>query len=157
MARISDHDRTKKQAQARELYIKDLSITFIAEAVQVKADTLKIWAKEGQWEDIKRANNITPSQIQNMILQCAETIKQGKVPAVSPDQLAKLASAFEKLSDKHKHLGYMIDAFTELRTHILQKAQAQDASKDKEKYLVMAQTLTPITDEIINTKFKEIQ
>ncbi|MBY0244946.1 MAG: hypothetical protein K2Q03_05775, partial [Sphingobacteriaceae bacterium] len=156
MARLGEQDKIKKQAQAREMYTRDFSITFISEVVGVKPETIRTWAKVGEWEDLKRANAITPSHIQNMILQCAEEIKEGRTPKISPDQLAKLASAYEKLSDKRKHLGYMIDAFSELRNHLLRKAQEASQKTDKQKMLSLAQEMSPLTDEIINLRFKEI-
>lgn len=156
MARMTTQEQEKKLQQAKELYISGFAIPFVADTVSVKSETLRKWIDTHQWDNLRRAKLITPSEIQNAILQTFAELKEGKDPKISADKISKLASAYEKLSDRQVAIGYMIDSFSELQKFILSKAQSALIKSKKEKYIHLAQEVQAVTEELLQQKFKAL-
>lgn len=156
MARLSDLEKAKKEQRAKELYITGkFSISFIADTVDIKAETLKDWAKKGNWDSLKTNTLISVKQIQQMILKCAEDIQNGNKPIVSPDQLSKLVAAYEKITDKDKYIASLYDAFSVLLDFIMSKAQEEKNMKKRDVIISFAQEVGNYTDDVISKLLKD--
>lgn len=151
MARLSDVDRNKKTNQAKDLYVKGFSLSFISETVSVKAETIKVWAKDGKWDRLKTSTTISADSIRQMLMKCAEDISKGDKPIASPDQLSKLVSAFEKLTDKDKRIASLYDAYSVLLDCIMLDAQNEKNEKKRQSLIDFAQKLLGFTDKVIKT------
>lgn len=155
MARLTDVERAKKLQQAKELYITGkFSLAFIAETVGIAIDTLKEWIKKNNWEALKTNTVFSVRQIQQMILKCAEDIQLGAKPIATPDQLAKLVSAYEKITDKDKMVASLLDAYGVLFDIIMAEAQAEK-NKKREELIAFAQKVTLYTDKVISKALQE--
>ena len=105
--RASNED---KKSVAKTLYITGTQQKVIAERLSVSAVTVNRWVKDGGWEAIRSARNISRPEIVNKLLvsiskvldQVIENKGDGEDDAFEGlgDKLSKLATAIEKLDKK---------------------------------------------------------
>ena len=149
MARFTKEETTQKKTYAKELYIKDFSIDTIAKIIGVAASTVRKWATNDDFEAAKQANSIALSEIRKTILQSFNELKEGKKPTIKPDEAAKFAAAFDKLSDKKKTLSYMYESYEILTDELIKDIENAKTKKDKDFALTILKIVREKTDIII--------
>lgn len=149
MARFTKEKRARKRAHAKSLYIKGIDIDTISDITEVAVSTLKKWAVMDDYEKAKQGQTIAISELRQTILDSFIALKNGETPLITPDQAAKYASAFEKLSDKKKVLSYMYEAFEMLTDELLKDIQKIKTKAGRKKSLEILKVLRAKTDIIL--------
>jgi hypothetical protein len=149
MSRYSNIEIERKKQQAKELYIKLFDIQTIAEIIQITPATVTRWAKDNDFETARKSKSISLSELRSAILDSFSELREGKKPKIKPDEAAKYASAFEKLSDKKKTLSYMYEAFEMLTDELSKEVQNASTKKDKETSLSVLKIVRTKTDAIL--------
>lgn len=157
MARLSNSEKEKRQQEARRLYISGINTETIARAVAVGRDTIARWVAEGKWEENRDAQALSIDEVNNLILKAILQIKEGKKPVTSPDQIAKLVAAFEKLNDKQKSLRYGMYAYNILTDRILTEVQGVKNKQQREIFFSFSRQIRSIMDGIIDSWFLDEQ
>lgn len=156
MARFSRNITENKKFHAKDLYVKGFEYSVIADILGVSEATVRKWGKELDYESARQASYIALSELRNTILQSFIDLKSGKVPKIKPDEAAKYASAFEKLSDKRKTLTYMYEAYEMLSAELMLDIQHAKNTADKEKALTTLKHVRTKTDAVINRLNSEV-
>jgi len=149
MARISKELSDSKKQHGRDLYVKGFLIEVISDIIGMAVTTVRKWAREGDWETAKQSNYIALGELRHTILESFIALKNGEVPKIKPDEAAKYASAFEKLSDKRKVLSYMHESYEMLTDELTSAVQNAKGKAAKEKALLVLKTTRATTDTII--------
>jgi hypothetical protein len=149
MARFTKEQQEQKKHYAKNLYIKGFDIETIADIIQVALSTVKRWYKDDNYEAARNSNFIALSELRNTILQSFMDLKEGKKPNIKPDEAAKYASAFEKLSDRKKVLTYMYESFEMLTEELAKDIQKARNAKDKEFALTILKRVRDKSDLIL--------
>jgi uncharacterized protein YjcR len=149
MARFTKEETAQKKTYAKELYIKDFSIDTIAEIIGVAASTVKRWAEDEDFETAKQSSFIAISELRKTILQSFMDLKEGRKPTIKPDEAAKYAAAFDKLSDRKKVLSYMYESFEILTDELIKDIENAKNKKDKDFALTILKRVREKTDIII--------
>ena len=102
--RMKNAERDKKQKDALGLYIRGWSLQSISEmeTIKVGLKTLTNWKKRYNWEEEKKLQNISPNEIKAMIRSNIAAIKSGKQMPYKPDDISKMAKAWESMDDNRK-------------------------------------------------------
>lgn len=153
--RLTKKESDKKKRQGKRMYINGFSINEIADVLEVHAETIKRWSKQDGWQEAKEIHSLSISELKQETLRSFAAMKAGETPKISPDQLAKLASTFEKLSDKKKNLAYMYDNFEQLSNAILKDALGESTKKKREAKLETAKYLRVVMDNVTSLAYKE--
>jgi len=151
MARLSKEVSEQKKQHGRDLYMKGFVVEVISEIIGMAATTVRKWAKEGNWELARQSNYIALGELRQTILESFIALKNGEVPTIKPDEAAKYASAFEKLSDKRKVLSFMHESYEMLTDELTKSVQNAKGKVAKEKALMVLK-ITRATSETIITK-----
>ena len=159
MAKFTKQLQRGKMLYAKDLFVKGFDYGTIADILGISDLTVRRWGQKEDFESAKRASFIALSELRNTVLESFAAVKEGKVPVLTPDQAAKYASAFEKLSDKRKTLTYMYEAFEMLSVELIRDLQ-EASDKDKEAALVilrkvrekMDKVLTSLTNSVVNNE-----
>jgi len=151
MAKYSTAQLNQKKLYGKDLFIKGFDIDTISDIISFSVSTIRKWAREDDWESAKKASFIALSEIRNIILQSFADLKDGKTPKIKPDEAAKYASAFEKLSDKRKTLTYMYEAFEMLTVEFMK--DIQNAKEDSVRFdaLELLRRVREKMDKVITT------
>lgn len=153
--RLTKKESDKKKRQGKRMFINGFSENEIADVLEVHLETIKRWSKKDGWEEAKDIHSLSISELKAETLRSFAALKNGETPKVSPDQLSKLSSTFEKLSDKKKNLAYMYDNFEELSNAILKDALSERAKKNREAKLETAKYIRGIMDDVVSKTYKE--
>lgn len=156
MARYTKEIQKQKILYAKDLYIKGYDIETIAEMLALSVTTLKAWAKKEDFESAKQSAFIGLSELRNTVLQSFVDLKDGKKPKIKPDEAAKYAAAFEKLSDKRKQLSYMYENFETLTAEFMQDIQNAKTKAEKEKALEILKIVRVKTDKVLTRTTSEV-
>lgn len=154
MARIPNNVLDKKKLNGKELYIKGLSIQSISDIVDISIATLNKWKVSYHWEDAKKLNNLSISELKDEILNTFNALKNGEKPNMSADDISKLASSFEKISDNKKQLAYMFEAFKMLSAE-LGEMVVKSKPKDRDFNLKALKHCRIAMDTLINKLYAE--
>jgi len=149
MARFTKEQAGQKKQHAKNLYTKGFDLETIAEIIDVALSTLRKWSKEQDYESARNSNFIALSELRNTILKSFIDLKDGKKPTIKPDEAAKYASAFEKLSDRKKILSYMYESFEVLTDELSKDIQKAKSKADKEFALTILKRVREKTDIIL--------
>ncbi len=149
MPRFTKSQTDQKKAHAKSLYTKGFDLETIADIIGVALSTLKKWSKDDDYESARNCNFIALSELRNTILKSFIDLKDGKKPTIKPDEAAKYASAFEKLSDRKKVLSYMYESFEMLTDELSKDIQTAKGAKDKEYALAILKRVREKTDTIL--------
>jgi len=149
MGRCSKEKSDKKRQQAKDMYVKMFGLETISDILDVSITTMKRWAKEEDFEQARKSSFISLHEIRNTILESFADLRDGKKPKIKPDEAAKYASAFEKLSDKKKMLSYMYSDFELLSDELIQDVQTGKTKKEKEFALQVLKIVRLKTDSIL--------
>lgn len=149
MARLSKEISDRKKQHARDLYVKGFILETIAEITGMALTTVNKWAKEGDWETARQSNYIALSELRQTILESFISLKKGEKPTIKPDEAAKYASAFEKLSDKRKVLSFMHESFEMLTDELTKAVENAKGKAQKETSLMVLKKVRTITDNIL--------
>lgn len=155
MAKNTKEINEKKREHAKTLYVKGFSLETIASIIDMSLFTVKKWAKADNFEAIRKSSALSLSEMQRCILDSFATLKEGGKPTIKPDEAAKYASAFEKLSDKKKSIPYFFEAYEALTDAMTQRIEDAKVAKDKEKYLAELKLVRQITTDILNNLINE--
>lgn len=149
---MSNTERDRKMADARGLFLRGYSFQSISEmeTILVGVKTLTKWAKEECWEEQKQLENISPNEIKAMILKNVAAIKSGKAMPFKPDDISKLASAWEKMDDAKKRAVFTMEAFDGFINFLLDKT-VKTKSKKRERALELLKEIRENQDEYLNT------
>ena len=149
MPKLSKNDAAKKRSQAKELFVKGLSLDTIADIIGISLVTLRRWAKDDDFDSARAVATLSVSQMRRTILDAFVDLQNGRQPKVNPDAASKLAAAFEKLSDRRKLLPYLFEAYELLTDHLALQVEAAHSRKDKEAALSLLKAVRTATDEVI--------
>lgn len=104
---MNKSDREKQKEFARILYMQGNPQTVISEKTGNTKATVNRWVKEGNWETLRGAANITRPELVNKLLKTVNdlldqviTTKDPSLQASLGDKLSKFASVIEKLDKK---------------------------------------------------------
>jgi uncharacterized protein YjcR len=156
VARYSKAETERKKQQAKEMYIKQFDIPTIAEIINISPATVQRWAKEDDFEAARKSKIISLSELRAAILDSFNECLQGNKPKIKPDEAAKYAAAFEKLSDKKKVLSYMYESFEMLTDNLTESVQNASSKKEKELALDILKIVRTKTDEILTRLTSEV-
>lgn len=150
--RMSNADRDKKQKDALGLFVRGYSLQSISEMENIKVGvpTLSRWAKDHNWEEQKELQNISPSEIKAMILKNVAAIKLGKEMPYKPDDISKLAAAWERMDDSKKRAVYSMESFDQFMDWFMDKC-ARSKAKKRETDLELLKIVRTLQDEYIAT------
>ena len=149
MARYSKAETDRKKQQAKEMYVKRFDIETIADIICIAVATVRRWAKEDDWETARKSTVVSLSQLRKTILDSFVDLQDGKTPKIKPDEAAKYASAFEKLSDRRKVLSYIYESYEMLTDELTKDIQKAVGKKDKEFALSVLKIMRAKTDKIV--------
>ncbi|MCB9245967.1 MAG: hypothetical protein H6606_06005 [Flavobacteriales bacterium] len=153
MARLTNTERDKKLAEGKALFIRGMSLQSISDIIGISVVALRAWRDEQNWEEAKKQLQISVGEMRQEILNTYNSLKKGETPKVSADDISKLSSAFEKLSDKQKNLGYMYDNYEVLTEHLAQKVISAKNKKEKELAHLIYKACRRAMDEVIEDSF----
>lgn len=156
MARFTKQEKEAKISYAKKLYVKGFDLTTIADMLGVTASTISKWSKDNDFETAKRASMISINEIRNAILETYEQMKAGNKPVLSPDQISKLVSSFEKLSPSQKSITWVTEGFEELTESFLQEIQHTKSEKKKDVIYKELQAARKHMDRVLARIHKEI-
>ncbi len=150
--RISNSDRDKKQLDALSLYIRGYSLQSISEmeTIRVGVKTLKAWKISKNWDEEKQLANISPNEIKSMIRSNIAAIKTGKQMPYKPDDISKLAAAWERMDDIKKKAVYSMEAFDSFTDWFLDVIAKGKGAK-REKNLEYLKIIRLLHSEYIDT------
>ncbi len=150
--RMNNAERDKKQRDALGLFIRGYSFQSISqmENIKVGVATLKAWAKDHNWEEQKQLHNISPAEIKAMILKNVAAIKQGKEMPYKPDDISKLASAWERMDDNKKKAVYSMESFDQFIDYCIDKAAKMKGEK-RDNFLELIKDIRTEQEEYIFT------
>ena len=136
---------------AEAAYIRGYSLPLIAKFPNmVSITTLRRWRKEYEWDEKKDLATINPRKIKDMILKNVQAINMGKKMPYRPDDIAKLASAWEKMDNTQKHAFYCMEAFNGFADFMIDKA-ARKSDKDRKAMIDKLKEFRALQDEYVNS------
>lgn len=153
--RLTKAAAEKKKREGKRMYINGIPLAEIAEILEIYIDTVKSWRRAGDWDEAKNVHSISIGELKEQILQSFVDMKEGKTPKMSPDQLSKIAAAFEKLTDKKKNLAYMHDNYEALTDELIKRATQAKTKKDKDERLEMVKYVRVVMDAVVTQTYKE--
>lgn len=153
--RLTKKQSDQKKRQGKRMFINGFSVDEIAEILEVHIETIKRWLKDQNWQKEKDVHSLSIAELKRETLQCFADMKEGKTPKLSPDQLSKLASTFDKLSDKKKALAYMYENFELLSDAVLKDALSESSKKKKDAKLETAKYVREIMEDLTSKTYKE--
>ena len=157
MAKFSKEQQKQRIDHAKQLYLKGFDFDTIAEILKdTTPSTVARWAKENEFEKLKRSQLIALSEIRNSILESYADLLDGKTPKIKPDEASKYAIAFERFSSKKQVLMYMYEAFELLSESYQLDIQHGKTKEEKEKALNNLQHLRTKMEIVINNLNKEV-
>lgn len=142
-------ERDYKQSQGKDLFIKGFSIANISEIIGVGIKTLGDWREKGDWDKEKELNNIRPSEIKKLILQYVMDIKNGDTPLYKADDLAKVAAAFDRISDARKKAVYTMESIDAFCQYMVVQA-GKNTGKKREEFIDLLKAVRPHFDKYVN-------
>lgn len=145
----------KKQLEARRLYINGLTEAEIADVLELHVETIRKWAKEGNWEDSKKMHSVSISEMKAEVLNTFTALKNGEQPKLTADQITKVVSAFEKLNDRKKNVAYAVENFDLLFERLIKKAGEATTKKEKEARLQTVKYVSAVANELVNDLYTE--
>lgn len=152
MARLKAQEKREKQAQAKRLYLKQMTLEEISDIIGISVNTLRNWKSDGNWDDTLRLQNITPSEMRMKVLDTMQAMEAGEKPKFKPDDIAKLAKAYDMLSDRKKNFGYMMDNFNTLSDFLLKFVSQQPTQAKKLEALNFTKKVREHMDEVLNSE-----
>lgn len=128
------------KAIAKTLYITGTQQKVIAERLNVSPVTVNRWVKDGGWEAIRSAKNITRPEIVNKLLVSISKVLDGMLEKKDDgedanydgmaDKLSKLASTIEKL-DKKANVVDAIEVFEDFHMWLCVRQNVDKAITDE--------------------------
>lgn len=110
---------TEKE-MARLYYMQGESQKQIAERIGTSQQTITRWVKDGQWDTIRASHTVSRHELVNKML--ASINQRLDHEDWSPDELAKAASAIEKL-DKQTNIVTIIEVFSAYNRWLVSRMQ----------------------------------
>lgn len=150
--RIANKERDQKIKDAEGLYIRGYSLQSISnmENIQVGIKTLTEWKKKYDWEEKKQLENISPSEIKAMIRANIAAIKSGKQMPYKPDDISKLAAAWDKMDDNRKKAVYSMEAFDAFADWFMD-ITAKSKGEKRDQYLALIKQIRALQSQYIDT------
>jgi hypothetical protein len=152
--RLTNVDRDKKISDALGLYVRGYSLQSISEmeTIRVGVKTLNAWRIKGNWDEEKQLQNVSPKEIKAMIRSNIAAIKLGKPMPYKPDDISKLAAAWERMDDIKKKAVYSMeafDAFIDWFMDVIAKSKADKREKNLEYLKIIRLLQTEYIDTLI--------
>lgn len=150
--RMRNAERDKKQKDALGLYVRGYSLQSISEmeTIRVGVKTLNSWKKTYNWDEEKQLQNISPNEIKGMIRSNIAAIKSGKQMPYRPDDISKLASAWDKMDDAKKKAVYSMETFDNF-IDWMQDVVAKSKTAKREKNLQLLKEIRMLQESYIET------
>lgn len=155
--RLPKSQSDKKRREGKRMYVKNgLTLQEISEICEVYIDTVKRWHRLDKWEQAKNLQVISIDGLREELLNTFNLMKIGKTPKMSPDQISKLVSAFEKLSDKNRNLAYCIENYELLTDKLIRKVSEAVGEKEKKRLMDLTKYVRILCTEIVDELYKEV-
>lgn len=150
--RMRNAERDKKQKDALGLFVRGYSLQSISEmeTIKVGLKTLTAWKKQFNWEEEKQLQNISPNEIKAMIRSNIAAIKSGKQMPYKPDDISKMAKAWETMDDNRKKAVYSMESFDGFIDYFTD-ITAQSTGKKRETNLQLLKTIRTLQENYIET------
>lgn len=150
--RMTNAERDRKIKDAEALYVRGFSLQSISEfeTIKIRVKTLREWEKRYEWAEKKRLQNISPNEIKQMIRSNIAAIKLGKEMPYKPDDIAKMAKAWNQIDDERKKAVYSMeafDAFIDWFTDVV----AQSKGEKREQNLHLLKQIRLLQENYIDT------
>lgn len=154
--RLPKAESDAKRKEGKRMYVRGSSLEVIAEVLEVHIDTIKSWKRTDRWEHSKSLYSISLAGLKEEALNTYALLKEGKEPKLTPDKIAKLASAFDKLTNKRKLLTYAMESYDLLTDELITIVSEAKSKKAKDKALADVKHFRKVADKIINNLYKEV-
>ena len=155
--RLPKAQSDKKRREGKRMFVKNgLTLSEIAEILEVYIDTVKKWHRNDGWAKAKDLQVISIDGLKEELLNTFNDLKAGKTPKLSSDQISKLVSSFEKLSDKNKNLAYCFENYDLLTDKLIGKVAEATNDKEKKRLLDIVKYVRDCTTEIVDELYKEV-
>lgn len=151
--RMTSVERDYLMSQGGDLYAKGFTPQSISDLLKVGLKTVYKWRDENDWERLKELNTIRPSEIEHLILQCAVAIKNGEPLPYKPDDISKIARAFERMNDKQKKAVYTMESLDEFSSFMMVNA-GKSKGKKRDELLELLKTVRPHFDKYVTELLK---
>jgi len=155
MGRLTNRERDKKMLEAEDMYIRGSSVQTISDIIDISVDSINKWKRDGEWDEKAKNSNIDISNIKKEILNTFQSMKDGEKPAFTPDEITKLASAWEKVNDKQKNLAYMYQNFADLTDAMVHDIAKAKSKKVKEAMMENLKYVRKKMQEVTDKAYKE--
>ena len=150
--RLRNAERDKKIKDALGLYVRGWSLQSISEmeTISIGLKTLNDWRKRYNWDEEKQLQNISPNEIKAMIRSNIAAIKSGKQMPYKPDDISKMAKAWETMDDSRKKAVYSMEAFDGFIDYFTD-ITAKSKDKNRETNLQLLKTIRTLQENYIET------
>lgn len=152
---MNNAERDKKIREARELYVRGMSVQSISKVVEITSETINRWKRDQNWDAERKMRQVSTSELKSTIMETFIDMKEGRKPLHRPDDLAKLVAAFERLSEKKKTLGYTYEILEALTAEISEDVIATKVVKTKEFKLQALKYIRSIMDKLTIRMYNE--
>ena len=141
MAKKEAATNKQKKQLAFDLFIStDKNQKQIAAMVGTSTVSMSKWVNEGLWEELKVAETITAKKI--VVQLYKKLFEQIQADKLNADEISKIASSIEKISDKRITVPQMINTFKGFDTFLFNKNPE------------LARQITAYQDEYIQDQIK---
>ena len=130
--------------KAKKMYQHGMSVAEMAEVLEVPYAAMQCCVQDADFQAVQRAMQLRFARMKRLLLDSFDDLQAGKRPKISPSQMLQYATAYEKLSDKKRHLGCWYEAYEQLTEKLLDEAaglvtkQARSAASSSPSYVTAA-------------------
>lgn len=148
MARLTAVEADYKRSQAKELFLKGFTISNISDIIGVGVKTLSRWRDDDKWQEERELASLKPSNIRRLTLKCALAIEKGEELPYRADDISKIVSAFDRITDFKKIAVYTMESLDGFSSYILERA-GRSSDKKREELLTLIKSVRPYFDAYI--------
>ena len=153
---VSDKCSENLREKAKKMYQHGMSTAEIAEVLEVPYMLVKQHTKDTDFQDIRHLMRLRLSHMKRLLLSSFDDLQAGKRPIVSPSKMLQYATAYEKLSDKKRHIGCWYEAYEQLTEWLLTEAAAMKSGGARSSSLRRLRKLRQQMATILQQETKQI-
>ena len=110
------------------MYQHGMSVAEIAEVLEVPYMLIQKCTQDADFQNIRHVMQLRLAHMKRVLLDSFDALQAGKRPTVNPSNMLKYAAAYEKLSDKKRHIGCWYEAYEQLTESLLTEAAAMKST-----------------------------
>ena len=127
--------------KAKKMYQHGMPAAEVAEVLGISYLEARKWIKSPDFQDIRRLMRMRISHMKRILLDSFESMQAGELPEMSPSKILQYATAYEKLSEKKRHLACWYEAFESLTDTLLNDIEALKHTRAQNQALKQLQQL----------------